>query len=76
MKVPYVCNSEKFEEHYTNQSGSGIPHYEGISFQRMFRKEKKKKYTFVVNSEESSEPGSHWLAFYCEMVVSSSLFPS
>ncbi|GIY46751.1 hypothetical protein CDAR_251041 [Caerostris darwini] len=34
MKVPYVCCSEKFEEHYTNQSGSGIPHYEGISFQR------------------------------------------
>ncbi|GIY93390.1 uncharacterized protein F54H12.2 [Caerostris extrusa] len=34
MKVPYVCCSKKFEEHYTNQSGSGIPHYEGISFQR------------------------------------------
>ncbi|GIY22057.1 uncharacterized protein F54H12.2 [Caerostris extrusa] len=34
MKVPYVCYSKKFEEHYTNQSGSGIPHYEGISFQR------------------------------------------
>ncbi|GIY37614.1 uncharacterized protein CDAR_125911 [Caerostris darwini] len=29
-----VCCREKFEEHYTNQSGSGIPHYEGISFQR------------------------------------------
>ncbi|GIY11072.1 uncharacterized protein F54H12.2 [Caerostris darwini] len=34
MKVPYVCCSKKFEEHYTNQAGSGIPHYEGISFQR------------------------------------------
>ncbi|GIY72273.1 uncharacterized protein F54H12.2 [Caerostris extrusa] len=34
MKVPYICCSKKFEEHYTNQSGSGIPHYEGISFQR------------------------------------------
>ncbi|GIX90613.1 uncharacterized protein CDAR_400811 [Caerostris darwini] len=33
-EVPYVCCSKKFEEHYTNQSGSGIPHYEGISFQR------------------------------------------
>ncbi|GIX84985.1 uncharacterized protein CDAR_374191 [Caerostris darwini] len=27
---------------------------------------KEKKYAFVVNSDESSEPGSHWLAFYCE----------
>ncbi|GIY69569.1 uncharacterized protein CDAR_82081 [Caerostris darwini] len=25
---------KNFEEHYTNQSGSGIPHYEGISLQR------------------------------------------
>ncbi|GIX84450.1 hypothetical protein CDAR_620681 [Caerostris darwini] len=33
MKVPYVCCSKKFEEPYTNQSGSGIPHYEGVSFQ-------------------------------------------
>ncbi|GIX66914.1 uncharacterized protein CDAR_552701 [Caerostris darwini] len=36
MKVPYVCCSKKFEEHHTNQSGSGIPHYEGISFQRVY----------------------------------------
>ncbi|GIZ02244.1 uncharacterized protein CEXT_457031 [Caerostris extrusa] len=27
---------------------------------------KEKKYAFVVNSDESSEPGSHWLVFYCE----------
>ncbi|GIX90849.1 uncharacterized protein F54H12.2 [Caerostris darwini] len=33
-KMPYVCWSKKFEEHYTNQSGTEIPHYEGISFQR------------------------------------------
>ncbi|GIY56170.1 uncharacterized protein CDAR_283341 [Caerostris darwini] len=33
--VPVIlCCSKKFEELYTNQSGSGIPHYEGISFQR------------------------------------------
>ncbi|GIY85196.1 hypothetical protein CEXT_30231 [Caerostris extrusa] len=36
MKEPYVCCSKKCDEHYTNQSGSGIPHYESISFQRWY----------------------------------------
>ncbi|GFU07963.1 uncharacterized protein F54H12.2 [Trichonephila clavipes] len=34
MKVPYVCCTKKFEDHYTNHIGSGVPYYEGVSFQK------------------------------------------
>ena len=34
MSVPYVCCIKKFEEHYAGQTGSGLPHYRGISFQK------------------------------------------
>ncbi|GBN60160.1 hypothetical protein AVEN_241298-1 [Araneus ventricosus] len=42
-KVPYACCTTKFQEHYTtceflehytNHKGSGIPYYEGVSFQK------------------------------------------
>ncbi|GBN12082.1 hypothetical protein AVEN_204137-1 [Araneus ventricosus] len=33
-KVPYACSTTKFQEHYTNHKGSGIPYYEGVSFQK------------------------------------------
>lgn len=34
MKVPYVCCTKKFEDHYTSQSGAGLPFYRGVSFQK------------------------------------------
>ncbi|GFW66507.1 uncharacterized protein F54H12.2, partial [Trichonephila clavipes] len=34
MKVPYVCCTKKFEDYYTNHIGSGVPYYEGVSFQK------------------------------------------
>lgn len=34
MKVPYVCCTKKFEEHYANQSGAGLPYYRGVTFQK------------------------------------------
>ncbi|GBL95303.1 hypothetical protein AVEN_37752-1 [Araneus ventricosus] len=33
-REPYVCCTEKFEEHCTNHIGYGIPYYEGVSFQK------------------------------------------
>ncbi|GBN93476.1 hypothetical protein AVEN_83817-1 [Araneus ventricosus] len=33
-KVPYACCTTKFQEHYTNHKDSGIPYYEGVSFQK------------------------------------------
>ncbi|GBL63119.1 hypothetical protein AVEN_107143-1 [Araneus ventricosus] len=33
-KVPYAWCTTKFQEHYTNHKGSGIPYYEGVSFQK------------------------------------------
>ncbi|GBN69535.1 hypothetical protein AVEN_183597-1 [Araneus ventricosus] len=33
-KVPYTCCTTKFQEHYTNHKGSGIPYCEGVSFQK------------------------------------------
>ncbi|KAF8794809.1 hypothetical protein HNY73_002739 [Argiope bruennichi] len=33
-KVPYACCSTKFKEYYTSHKGSGIPYYEGVSFQK------------------------------------------
>ncbi|GBM67577.1 hypothetical protein AVEN_73706-1 [Araneus ventricosus] len=33
-KVPYACCKTKSQEHYTNHKGSGIPYYEGVSFQK------------------------------------------
>ncbi|GBM48097.1 hypothetical protein AVEN_34417-1 [Araneus ventricosus] len=35
-KVPYACCTTKFQEHYTNHKGSGIPYYEGVSFQKVY----------------------------------------
>lgn len=34
MKVPYVCCTKRFEDHYTTQSGNGLPYYQGVSFQK------------------------------------------
>ena len=34
MSVPYVCCTKKFEEHYAGQTGDGLPHYRGVSFQK------------------------------------------
>ncbi|GBM40976.1 hypothetical protein AVEN_250302-1 [Araneus ventricosus] len=34
MSVPYVCCPKQFEEHYTHQTGSGLPYYRGIKFQK------------------------------------------
>lgn len=34
MSVPYVCCTEKFEDHYTSQIGTGLAHYKGISYQK------------------------------------------
>ncbi|GBM75093.1 hypothetical protein AVEN_197450-1 [Araneus ventricosus] len=28
----FICCTKKFQEHYTNHKGSGIPYYEGVSF--------------------------------------------
>lgn len=33
-KIPYYCCTKKFEDHYLNHTGSGIPYYEGVSFQK------------------------------------------
>ncbi|GBL98579.1 hypothetical protein AVEN_19651-1 [Araneus ventricosus] len=35
-KVPYACCATKFQEHYTNHKGSGIPYYEGESFPKVY----------------------------------------
>ncbi|GIY37616.1 hypothetical protein CDAR_125921 [Caerostris darwini] len=42
------------------------PFFKGVYASDKNTFHKRKKYAFVVNSDESSEPGSHWLAFYCE----------
>ncbi|GFS36563.1 uncharacterized protein F54H12.2 [Trichonephila inaurata madagascariensis] len=33
MRVPYVCCTKRFEDHYAGQIGSGLTHYKGINFQ-------------------------------------------
>lgn len=34
MKVPYVCCTKRFEDHYATQTGNGLPYYQGVSFQK------------------------------------------
>lgn len=34
MRVPYVCCTKRFEDHYSAQSGNGMSHYQGVSFQK------------------------------------------
>ncbi|GBM12924.1 hypothetical protein AVEN_163987-1 [Araneus ventricosus] len=54
-REPYVCCTEKFEEHYTNHIGSGIPYYESVSFQKgyglggIFRRLFRAALPFLVN---------------------------
>ena len=34
MLVPYSCCHKTFENHYADQIGNGLPHYQGMSFQK------------------------------------------
>ncbi|GFX89721.1 uncharacterized protein TNCV_3711531 [Trichonephila clavipes] len=34
MRVPYVCCTKRFEDHYAGQIGSGLTQYKGINFQK------------------------------------------
>lgn len=34
MSVPYVCCTKKYEEHYANQTGSGLSYYQGSAIQK------------------------------------------
>lgn len=34
MLVPYTCCTKKFEDYYVNQTGYGLPYYQGIGFQK------------------------------------------
>ncbi|GFW41133.1 uncharacterized protein F54H12.2 [Trichonephila clavipes] len=36
MSVPYVCCTKRFEDHYAGQIGSGLTHYKGINFQKVY----------------------------------------
>jgi len=34
MLVPYTCCPKTFENHYAEQIGNGLPHYQGMAFQK------------------------------------------
>lgn len=59
MKVPYVCCTKSFEEHYVGQTGGGLPHYQGVSFQKgyglggFFRRMFRAAFPFLLKSSRT-----------------------